>query len=499
MNYLAESSFVVKGEDYSIEVVSISSPKEEQKGISTISLGDCEGILKKHYGLPDNENLVISKVDEFTTASVTPSVKYTIYDSNKNKLDYSVCDKISVSYPILDTVSINYEKAESMASSGIDIYNKENEFFNNICFPYQVEGQDITIKDRIKDIYTEVSFCEEGCQYDGIDYKTSKAKCSCGKENKATKERDDSKNSYLTKLQDNTNIILFQCYMLIKDGSKLQNNIGFYFSGIIAISEIIILCFLFFMGINDIIFQKLSTFDIPIICESTETSTIITTNHPINAPYQVTIINNSTNILFFFYFLLISKLEIVQLLLFPKPFDILTISLSIFLLSLLIDFTMNALLFSDDVISQKYHNKGDISFTTTMSLTIISNILSYILITIMNKLTNISPVLELLVNNINQKKHYYTKSRKIVKIIRIKITIYYCMLLVIIIGSVYYNSIFCAVYSSSQWNWFKNSLISIGISLLTSLSLCVVITILRYIGLTCKCEKIFNLSLYLNK
>ena len=47
---------------------------------------------------------------------------------------------------------------------------------------------------------------------------------SCGKENNAKGGRVETKNTYLTKLQSNTNIILFQCYMLIKEGSKLQNN-----------------------------------------------------------------------------------------------------------------------------------------------------------------------------------------------------------------------------------------------------------------------------------
>ena len=101
---------------------------------------------------------------------------------------------------------------------------------------------------------------------------------------------------------------------------------------------------------------------------------------------------------------------------------------------------MNALLFSDDVISQKYHNKGNIDFITTMSLTIISNILSYILITIMTRLTNIAPILEILVQN---KKRFDIKVTKIIKVIKIKFVLYYCFLMIITVFSLYYNSIFC--------------------------------------------------------
>ena len=86
MNELAESSFFIKGNNYSIEIISVSSPKQEQIGISTVSLGDCDGILKKYYNLTDNENLVISKLDEFNSSSIIPNVKYNIYDSKGKNL-----------------------------------------------------------------------------------------------------------------------------------------------------------------------------------------------------------------------------------------------------------------------------------------------------------------------------------------------------------------------------------------------------------------------------
>ena len=106
------------------------------------------------------------------------------------------------------------------------------------------------------------------------------------------------------------------------------------------------------------IFQKLFSYSFD--SESTESSILSTKPNIIDSPYQTTIEMESTNIFYFFYTLLFIKIEIIQLLIYPKKFELLTISLSLYLLSLLTDFTMNALLFSDDVISQKYHNKGNI-------------------------------------------------------------------------------------------------------------------------------------------
>ena len=62
----------------------------------------------------------------------------------------------------------------------------------------------------------------------------------------------------------------------------------------------------------------------------------------------------------------------------------------------------------------------------------------------------------------------------------------------------YFMMIFCAVYKGSQLNWFTNGLTSNLLSLLTTLGISVLISILRYIGLYCNSERIYNISLYLN-
>ena len=160
---------------------------------------------------------------------------------------------------------------------------------------------------------------------------------------------------------------------------------------------------------------------------------------------------------------------------------------------------MNALLFSDDVISQKYHNGGSVSFITTMILTIVSNVLSFIVTAIFTRLTNYSPSLEMCIDNVSSKVNYYIKSRKIVNVIKVKIYIYFVFSNLIIIVSYYYIVVFCGVYSGSQKNWFKDGLVSNLISLITSCVLCCLVTLFRFIGLKAKSETIYNISLYLNK
>ena len=63
---------------------------------------------------------------------------------------------------------------------------------------------------------------------------------------------------------------------------------------------------------------------------------------------------------------------------------------------------MNALLYSDDVVSQKYHNNGNLDFITSLSLSLASNIISSIAIWIIEKLTNYHEILQILVENVQK-------------------------------------------------------------------------------------------------
>ena len=52
---------------------------------------------------------------------------------------------------------------------GIDIYDPQNEFFNDICYPY-AEDSDMLLSERRIKYYQNVSLCESNCIYEGIDY-----------------------------------------------------------------------------------------------------------------------------------------------------------------------------------------------------------------------------------------------------------------------------------------------------------------------------------------
>ena len=111
-------------------------------------------------------------------------VSYLIYNSETGeKIDLSICEKIIVNIPLDQYDNIDIESAEKFASEGIDVFDIEDPFFNDICFSYESEyGTDVTLSDRVENYYQNVSFCDENCNYEGVNYTTNEAICSCNVE-----------------------------------------------------------------------------------------------------------------------------------------------------------------------------------------------------------------------------------------------------------------------------------------------------------------------------
>ena len=121
-----------------------------------------------------------------------------IYDYSSNKLNLSVCnDNIKVMKYIGDIDDqLDMNSAESLSNQGIDVFNSNDDFFNDICHQYDnSNGKDIILTDRRNDINQDATFCQDGCEYNGIDYKLKAANCICAsKIFKEEVENDDINN-----------------------------------------------------------------------------------------------------------------------------------------------------------------------------------------------------------------------------------------------------------------------------------------------------------------
>ena len=193
--------------------------------------------------------------------------------------------------------------------------------------------------------------------------------------------------------------------------------------------------------------------------------------------------------IFFYAFKL--KLKTIQIFCFRDEFSHLSLSLSFYVFELLLDITINSLLFSDDVISQKYFNNGDLLFITTNILSISSNIISYFILWMTEKLINQNLVLDNITKEIKDPNEYIIIYEILIKCFKLKLSIFYFCLLFIGFLCTYYLFLFCAIFKKIQINLFENYIIGSLWSLAFTVAICLIVTITRKIALKCKIKKIF--------
>ena len=192
------------------------------------------------------------------------------------------------------------------------------------------------------------------------------------------------------------------------------------------------------------------------------------------------------------------KLEIIQLSFYSKEFSHKSLTLPLYLFNLLLDLTINALLFSDDIISQKYYNNGKLKILTSNLLSIFSIIISNIILYFARVLINNYEIFNIIVREIKNKNDYYRVFIKISCILRLKIAVFFLLVIIIEMVSMYYLFIFCAIYKKLQKNLFINYIIGSCWQLGYTIAICFMIALLRKIGLNKKVKRIFIISRYID-
>ena len=617
-----------------------SSNSSVQNNLSEINLGDCEYILKEKYKIPQNEKLIIFQIETKIKGQPTSNLEYYVYSSNGTLLDLSVCSNsdISITKAITDTSNLNLETAKSLAEEGIDIYNINDDFFNNFCNGIDVNNQDLTLNNRIEDVYVNVSFCDDGCEYNGINLETNKVICSCSL-NQETNNNENitnttkNKNKFLKVINDllnNINYKIVICYQYWLNTKYFKTNSGFYFSVIIfGILQIflIIICFRWYNttlkkikdNINKKNFNETNENNSPINNNKKENKNIILKYSISNKIIDIkrsSILHNSNSIntersnnkinedieykelkrkiiemnkiksSFYNYFnyspskiyrkksnnkkknhkkystntelelvtsnnindekdkntypntedglnidnkneynneeidydglnyfeaikedkrkfinmiwhSALCKIDMIALFIHIGKYEYFPILFSAYLYSVILDFTINALLFSDDVISSKYKNGGELTFWESWILSVCSNIFGKILTILVCSFTLYNDNLEVMINETKKKEKLKKYCILILKKARRNIIIYLILQNILILFFIYYLTIFCAIYNRSQIALFKNYLLGNLNSLLYSLGFAFLITLFRYISLQYHNKRFFLISKYI--
>ena len=214
--------------------------------------------------------------------------------------------------------------------------------------------------------------------------------------------------------------------------------------------------------------------------------------------FEQALINDERNIVQTFISYFNSKLDLIQIIFFPKEFSHISLTLSSYLFELLLDLTFNALLFSDDVISQKYYNNGDLLFITSNILSISSNIITSLIIYFIENLVKYETILENAIQEIKNNKLFFQFFTKIYHYITIKIRIFYFIVFISGLFCIYYLFIFFAIFKKIQKNLFINYIIGIGWGLGYKVALCLITTIMRKISLIKKYKRLYIIAKFID-
>ena len=218
-------------------------------GGSILDLSSCEAILKKKYGISDEEDLMIIKGDllkQLSEEYLGTAIEYQVFSTSLGAfLPLSDCQQagttVTVTNPF-DYSSLLGEYQSKIApavGSGYNVFDVNSPFYNDICTPFTNEnGNDVLLDDRRKDYFNEnLNLCEKGCVFSGYDASTNYYTCLCNIKiipgegsgqytgDYVTKEMPEDFKNFESK---RSNIEVFKCASQVFSASGQKKNFGSY-------------------------------------------------------------------------------------------------------------------------------------------------------------------------------------------------------------------------------------------------------------------------------
>ena len=183
-NYISdENIYNGKYSKYQVYYYSDSSSIEtisNNNKLSIVKFNDVSSI-KQLNNIDENNDIIIIKIDIQVDDYPVPTVLIFALDENKNLLNIPSSSNFIVEKPIINSDYLNLERAYKLNQKSINIYNSSELFYNDICFTFssEINGEDVTLKDRRKEYYVNITFCESTCEYSHFDYVKMKVICDC--------------------------------------------------------------------------------------------------------------------------------------------------------------------------------------------------------------------------------------------------------------------------------------------------------------------------------
>ena len=504
-------SKIIFGNNISIELTTTTLEEKKIKKImegddnaqtntSIVDLSKCEAILKKKYGISDEEDLLIIKGDEFgnlTEFYAGNKVDYMLFSISLGAfLPLSDCEEDSnnvfVTNPF-DTQSLItsfQSKIGAVVSNGYDVFDAESPFYNDVCSPFTNEnGNDVLLDERRSDYFNEnLNICEKGCTFVSYNISLKMYTCRCPIK---TKFNQSTENEYeeitkefpesFYKKHKHSNIEVFKCGSQVFSAKGQKNNIGSVCLLVCLASFIGVVVFYFIKGKEgvNLLFNGLISPASPPHPKKpnkekeTYDDLVKKPKKPINIKKDIVLQDEELNSASFeiackqdyrgylsYYW---SLLKIKQLFIFTfytyKDHNLRIAKIVLFILFISFYFAFTALFFNDNIMRQIYIYKGN----TNAAIHIPNIILSSLCCLIMNFIVRFVSLSDRDISKINCEQNLENKKalcEQAKKTLKRKLYIMFAISAILITLCWYYVAAFCAVFKNSQGHYFINLLVA---------------------------------------
>lgn len=247
-NYISnEYSIIIYKNSECIQRLHLDLPK--------IDFKECYQKVQASWSI--EKDLIIGLIDEYSykenNGVKNPVTTYAFFHpvTGENLNANKICEDIKII--VEEKISSILDDPKNVlffSKQNVDILNISNEFYTDICFYFESPLQkDIVIKDRIQAFYPNVTLCDSGCRYKGLNFTSSTAVCECIFRDLLDKDLFDNfffDNIYVSGIIDQLyeslriiNLNVMTCYKTIFNSKYISKCIGGFLIFFLFILEIL--------------------------------------------------------------------------------------------------------------------------------------------------------------------------------------------------------------------------------------------------------------------
>ena len=519
---LPESKIII-GNNISIELSSFKLELEKIQKLlqgdtsvsktSAIDFSKCETILKKKYGISQDEDLIILKGDFLEENPIIKEylpnqVEYQVFSTSLGAfLPLNDCKEegatVTVTNPFNTTLlnGIFQFKTTSVVESGYNAFDINSSFYNDICTDFTNEnGNDVLLDERRTDYFNQdYNLCEKGCKFIGFNETINMYTCECSVKNTINDEITyeqtpmEVPEDFFKKQTGYSNIKVFKCASQVFSSKGQKMNFGSYVLFACFVGFIVIVVLYCLMG-NKAMENAFKTLAInsQIKKEKSQDNNIPLANPPKSTDkekgdYDIFVKpqNKAQNVIedyvikedqlnsadysiavedkrpFIRYYWSLLKMKQICIFTFYTytDYNIRLIKIGLFILFLSFYFAFTALFFTDNIIRNIYIYKGNTDAAVHVTNIVLSSLCTLIMSYIVRFVTLTQrDVISIITEENDQKRS--EKIQQITKSLKIKTIILFIISGLLIGLCWYYVAAFCAVFKNSQGHYFINVLIA---------------------------------------